>query len=100
MFFYHLPAITIPTKNCFNKFANSISSSVKNNFFTEFIINTNNFVSKTTRKLVKQKVVYPYKYIDSFEKFSENKLPDRSKFFSSLKDRCIRGIDYFEAINV
>ena len=35
-------------------------------------------------KLAKQKGVYPYEYMDSFEKFSENKLPERCKFFSSL----------------
>ena len=40
-------------------------------------------------KLVKQKGVYPYEYMDSFEKFSENKFLDKSKFFSSLKDKCI-----------
>ena len=33
-------------------------------------------------KLVKQKGVHPYEYINSFEKISEDKLPDRSKFFS------------------
>ena len=32
-------------------------------------------------ELVKRKGVYSYKYMDSFKKFSENKLPDRSKFF-------------------
>ena len=37
-------------------------------------------------KLVKQKGVYPYEYMDSFKTFSENKLPDECKFFSSLKD--------------
>ena len=31
-------------------------------------------------KLVKQKGVYPYEYMDSFKKFSEDKLPDRCKF--------------------
>ena len=31
-------------------------------------------------ELVKQKGVYPYEYMDSFKKFSENKLPDRCKF--------------------
>ena len=34
-------------------------------------------------ELVKQKGVYPYEYMDSFEKFSEDKLPDRCTFFSS-----------------
>ena len=37
-------------------------------------------------RLVKQRGVYPYEYMNSFKKFSEDKLPDRSNFFSSLKD--------------
>ena len=45
-------------------------------------------------ELVKEKVVYPYEYMDSFKKFSENKLPERCKFFSSLKDECIGEKDY------
>ena len=36
-------------------------------------------------KLIKQKGMYPYQYMDSFKKFFENKLPNRCKFFSSLK---------------
>ena len=51
-------------------------------------------------ELVKQKGVYPYEYMDSFQKFSENKLPDRCKFFSSLKDQCISEKDYLKADNI
>ena len=51
-------------------------------------------------KLVKHKGVYPYECMDSFKKFSEDKLPDRSKFFSSLKDECISKKYYLHAINV
>ena len=43
--------------------------------------------------LVKQEEVYPYKYMGSFEKISEHKLPDRCKFYSSLKDGCINKKD-------
>ena len=50
--------------------------------------------------LVKQKGVYPYEYIDSFKKFSENKLPDRCKFFSSLKDICISKKYYLKAVDI
>ena len=35
----------------------------------------------------------------SFQKFSEDKLPDRSKFYSSLKDESIEK-DYLYAIRV
>ena len=38
--------------------------------------------------------------MDSFKKFSEDKLPDRCKSFSSLKDECINKKDYFHAIDV
>ena len=51
-------------------------------------------------KLVKQKAVYSYEYMDSFKKFSEDTLLDRSKFYSSLKDKCISGKDYLHANNV
>ena len=51
-------------------------------------------------RLFKQKGVDPYEYMDSFKKFSENKLPDRYKFFSSLKDKCISEKDYFKANNI
>ena len=37
-------------------------------------------------KLVKQKGVYPYEYMNNFKKFFDKKLPDVCKFFSSLKD--------------
>ena len=40
-------------------------------------------------KLVKQKGVYPYEYMDSFKKLPENMLHNRCKFFSSVKDKCI-----------
>ena len=34
--------------------------------------------------LVKEKGMYPYEYMSSFKKFSENKLSDRCKFFLAL----------------
>ena len=62
-----------------------------------------NFSKKFSGKfleLVKQKGVCPYEYMDSFKKFSENKLPDRSKFFSSLKDECISEKDFLKAVDI
>ena len=51
-------------------------------------------------ELVKQKGVYPYEYMDSFKKFSEDKLPDRPNFFSSLKDVYISEKDYLKPVDV
>ena len=50
-------------------------------------------------ELVKRKEVHPYECMDSFKKFSEDKLPDRSKFFNSLKDGCISEKDYSHTIS-
>ena len=36
-------------------------------------------------ELLKQIVVYPYKYMDSHKKFSEEKLRDKKCFYSSVK---------------
>ena len=51
-------------------------------------------------KLIKQKGVYPYEYMDSLEKFYEDKLPDRYKFFSSLNDECNSEKNYSHSIDV
>ena len=37
-------------------------------------------------ELLKQKGAYPYEYVNSFERFDEEKLPDRKDFYSSIKD--------------
>ena len=37
-------------------------------------------------KLMKQKDVYPYDYMDSFDRFSEKKLPIKDDFYSILNN--------------
>ena len=63
----------------------SLNSLVKNLSDNDFKYLSQEF-SGEFLGLVKQKGVYPYEYMDSFKTFSENKLPDKCKFFSSLKD--------------
>ena len=70
----------------------SFDSLVKNLSDNEFKYLSEEF-SGEFWGLVKQRGVYPYKYMDSFKKFSEDKFPDRSKFFSYLKDVCINEKD-------
>ena len=38
--------------------------------------------------------------MDNFKKCSEDKLPDKCKIFSFLKDVCISGKDYLKANNI
>ena len=51
-------------------------------------------------KLVKRKGVYPHDYMDSIKTFSNEKLPNRCKFFSSLKDECLSQKDYLHVTDV
>ena len=47
---------------------------------------TQEFGSKSL-KLLKQKDAYLYEYIDSFKRFSEEKLPEKECFYRSVKDK-------------
>ena len=49
---------------------------------------------------MKQKGVYPYDYMNSFEKFEEKKLPNKEDFYSVMNDEHIRNNDYKNAKNV
>ena len=77
----------------------SLDSLVRNLSDNDFKYLSENFCG-VFLKLVKQKRAYPYEYTDSFEKFSENKLPYRCKFFSFLKDECINEKDYLRADSI
>ena len=76
-----------------------LDSLVKNLSDNDFRYLSEEFSSELL-ELVKEKAVYPYDYLDSFKKFSDDKLPDKFKFFSSLKDGCINEKDYQRTNNV
>ena len=76
----------------------SLDSLVKNLSDNDFKYLSEEF-SGEFLELVKQKGVYPYEYMGSYEKFCKDKLPDKCNFFSSLKDECISENDYQRAIN-
>ena len=77
----------------------SLDSLVKNLSDNNFGCLSEEFSGELLR-LVKQKGVHPYEYMDSFKKFSKKKLPDRSNFFSSLKDVCISEKGNLKAVDV
>ena len=47
-----------------------------------------------------RKGVYPYEYMDSWEKFDENSLPPKKDFYSELNLEDIRDSDYEHAKKV
>ena len=50
--------------------------------------------------LLYKKGIYPYEYMDSWERFSETKLPDNEKFYSKLNDEHIQDEEYARAQTV
>ena len=50
--------------------------------------------------LLLRKRVYPYEYMDSWERFSEISLPSKNDFYSNLNMEDINDIDYRHANNV
>ena len=78
----------------------SLNSLVKNLMDRDFKYLSEEFSGEFLRLVKRVKRVYPYEYMDSFKKFSKDKLPDRSEFFSSLKDKCVSERDYSRAIDV
>ena len=63
----------------------SLDKLVKNLSASDFKYLSEEFGSKNS-ELLKQKCAYPYEYMDSFKRISEQKLPDRKFFYRSLKE--------------
>ena len=64
--------------------SSSLEKLVKNLTDDGFKYLTEKFCSKISELLI-QKDAYHYKYMDSFKRFGEEKLPDNECFYSSLK---------------
>ena len=64
----------------------SLEKLVKNLSDNYFRYLTQEFGSKNL-ELLRQKGAYPYEYMDSFKRFTEEKLPDKECFYNSVKDR-------------
>ena len=58
---------------------------------------TLNHFQKEKADLILKKGVYPYEYMDCYEKFDETSLPIISKFYSSLNESHIEETDYEHA---
>ena len=63
----------------------SLDKLVKNLSDEDFKYLVEEFGSKNL-ELLKQKGDHPYEYINSFERFNEEKLSARKYFYSSIKD--------------
>ena len=94
---------------CFNcniyykkKFNNDLIKKFKNTY--SFCNNDTTKSSSSERMnkfvLLLRKEVYPYEYVDNWERFSEILLPSKKDFYSNLHMEDISDIDYSHANNV
>ena len=61
---------------------------------------TRSYIEQAKFNLITRKGVYPYEYMDSFERFEETQLPPKEKFHSILSQENISEEDYKHAQQV
>ena len=66
----------------------------------EFPIMQRTVTEENKRRLLLKKGIYPYEYMDSFERFDEEELPEKEKFYSSLSGKGITDEEYAHAQEV
>ena len=74
--------------------------SLVNNLPETAFNNLERYYTGDKLSLVKRKGVYPYEYMDSLERFKENKLPSKESFYSRLMGEDISNEDYEHAKKV
>ena len=82
------------------QFMSSSLSNLVNNLPAEAFKYTGQVFQGEQLSLMKKKGVYPYDYMDSFEKFEDNKLPKKEDFFSIMNNEHITDEEYQHAQNV
>ena len=83
---------------CCNKnYQRKFDEKLKERFF-----NTHKFYNDDNNKfiLLLRKVIYPYEYMDDWEKFNETSLPEIEDFYSHLNMEDITDADYAHAKRV
>ena len=76
------------------QFMNSSLDRLSTNLQTEDLVMTSSGVSESELTLLRRKGVYPYEYVDSYERFDEIKLPPQESFYSKLTREHISDADY------
>ena len=79
-----------------------IDKKISYDSLIENFYNTYQLSNKDLNKfaLLLRKGVYPYEYMDSWERFKEESLPDKESFYSKLNDEHITDEDYAHAQKV
>ena len=78
-------------------YSNKIDVKLKNRFKNIFNFSNNN-INKFV--LMLRKGVYPYQYMDEWEKVNETSLPEKEEYYSDLNMEDITDADYMHAKRV
>ena len=54
--------------------------------------------NRIDNEIIYSKGIYPYEYMDSFDRFDETQLPSKDKFYSRLNEEDITGEQYDRAV--
>ena len=82
------------------KFMSSSVDKPVSNLPKDDLIYTSKAFKGKRLNLMSQKGVYPYDFMDSFEKFNQMELPNRDQFYSILNDQHITDDEYDQANKV
>ena len=82
------------------QFMSSSLDKLVSNLPAEALKYTNKRFRKEKFKLMTRKGIYPYDYMDSFEKFNKTELPTKEEFYSILNNEHITNEDYCHAQKV
>ena len=83
----------------FQFMSSSLETLVKNVPLSDLKYTSQEFQDEKL-ELMKRKGVYPYDYMNSFDKFDDRNLPSKKEFYSLLTDEDINDEDYKHAQNV
>ena len=82
------------------QFMSSSLDKLVSNLPAEALKYTNKIFQKEKLNLMTRKGIYPYDYMDSFEKFNKTELPTKEEFYSILNNEHISDEDYCHAKKV
>ena len=82
------------------QFMSSSLDKLVSNIPKDDLIYTSKVFKRKRLNLMSQKGVYPYDFMDSFEKFNQTELPSKEQFYSILNDQHITDDEYAHAKNV
>ena len=82
------------------QFMSSSLDRLVSNLPKDDLIYTSKVFKGKRLNLMSQKGVYPYDFMDSFEKFDQTELPTKDQFYSVLNDQHITDDEYDHAKKV